>query len=317
MEDTLKKRDERIDELCADIGERVREVVGQLVDENDILREQKDRLSDRIVELSQTSCSYPTEDQLSPEMRARLMPGDLGEQLAELTTMAGGLHGEAISVENGLKVIRDALETRLMPEWMEWPQVGGRPVDLDQEMWCAPRGRYESVEELRLNDEGRWLVNGVHESKWLRPPVDADGVPIEVGDTVYDVEGNGHTVYAIDDCDEPDVAGGYTVDCHERSEFGCQLLRAPDGLTHKRPVVSQKDVDSADKGVCPSESADADSWEKLEEDAPKATLFNCCDYFGKVGCRQCPAAACPSSVECAQMAVEDIVRRAKALAGEP
>lgn len=85
------------------------------------------------------------------------------------------------------------------------------------------------------------------DASYVKLPLDADGVPIRIGDVVY---GN------------PGIA--WTVVCLRMSELGCKVqmenmpfLCNPDDLSHKKPEP-------------------ADSWEKLEEDAKQQS----CWYFG-------------------------------------
>lgn len=119
-----------------------------------------------------------------------------------------------------------------------------------------------------------------------RPVLDRDGVPIEVGDTVYLVN-----------LDFPmevhDIHGGpgsyHTVECI--TEPGHTVGYDPGRLTHERP----------------------DSWERLEEDAGRAHDDCPCAYFGlgRFECERCPVGA---TEPCNRAMALDIVRRAKALA---
>lgn len=58
-----------------------------------------------------------------------------------------------------------------------------------------------------------------------------------------------------------------------------------------------------------------DSWKKLEEDVQKVVGSNVCGYFDKAGkpCGDCPA--CRAQDKCPSVALQDVMRRAKALAG--
>lgn len=57
-----------------------------------------------------------------------------------------------------------------------------------------------------------------------------------------------------------------------------------------------------------------DSWEKLEEDVQKVPGKGTCGYFGVKACDEsCPAKCSPAA--CSTCVLEDILRRAKALAG--
>jgi hypothetical protein len=124
--------------------------------------------------------------------------------------------------------------------------------------------------------------------------LDADGVEIKVGDTVYGIGRTEHQFEVIDPHHvDPEVGEAFSVRCYdsdEHEECHCK----PKLLTHTRP----------------------DSWERLEEDACNSI----CGYFGKgvSECDDCPAnaiAANSDEFECCERAVKlDIVRRAKALA---
>ena len=110
--------------------------------------------------------------------------------------------------------------------------------------------------------------------------LDADGVEIKAGDTVWHEDGSEQLV------EEMNRYGVRCFDGDKRRTFD------PKYLTHTRP----------------------DSWERLEEDAAKDE----CDYFGfsDTECTEgdgCPA--CDDSPDCYRAKIRDLVRRAKALAG--
>lgn len=133
-------------------------------------------------------------------------------------------------------------------------------------------------------------------------PLDADGVPIEVGEVVYycDKESGepkaGFGPFRVIDYDphaqaallryEKGGVDGYGN--YSESFESCELL------THRKP----------------------DSWEKLEEDALKTS----CAYFGKLEepnafCTECPHGAEITGRGCIKNMRLDLVRRAKRLAG--
>lgn len=114
--------------------------------------------------------------------------------------------------------------------------------------------------------------------------LDADGVEIKLGDTVYDTKGEGHIVKEVyfDD----DESHEHTVWFGE-FKSGIPVVYIADQLTHTRP----------------------DSWERLEEDAEKGN----CEYLGRSqsscdGCYLNGKSACDEYVRI------DLIRRAKALA---
>ena len=118
--------------------------------------------------------------------------------------------------------------------------------------------------------------------------LDADGVEIEVGDTVYGIGRTQHRFEVIDPHHiDPEVGEAFSVRCYDRDELE-ECHCKPKLLTHTRP----------------------DSWERLEEDASKDT----CVYFGGTGhfdCSECSS----GGINCFRRMKLDIVRRAKALAG--
>lgn len=109
--------------------------------------------------------------------------------------------------------------------------------------------------------------------------LDADGVPIKVGDVVYfvaDKDDGALTVECIDVSGEKPV-----VDLVYSDDRGTWHLVDPEKLTHERP----------------------DSWERIEEDAKLAPR----DYLEKRGMN-------PEKTERIASMMADLVRRAKALA---
>lgn len=127
-------------------------------------------------------------------------------------------------------------------------------------------------------------------------PLDADGVPIRLGDTVWYI---GVDVDIEKDC--PMEVNGFvrvpfvletfieTVECPRKAI-------APESLTHKRLEPP-------------------DSWEKLEEDA----MQHSCSYFGigldNASCKDCPHGQKRTGRTCLQNARLDMIARAKKLAG--
>ena len=108
--------------------------------------------------------------------------------------------------------------------------------------------------------------------------LDADGVEIKAGDTVWHEDGSEQLV------EEMNRYGVRCFDGDKRRTFD------PKYLTHTRP----------------------DSWERLEEDATKCD----CDYFGAEDSDHC--IGCPASdgkLSCWVLKSLDLIRRAKALAG--
>ena len=132
-----------------------------------------------------------------------------------------------------------------------------------------------------------------------RPILDADGVPIDVGDDVYSVpvnvngviysaleKGKAYTVERIEA-----NGGNYLVDIAEAKDRWPMYSVSPENLTHER----------------------FDSWEQLEEDMMRGTS---CRYFGvAVDCQDCPHGIEQTDVPCWKNERIDILKRAKKLAG--
>lgn len=118
-----------------------------------------------------------------------------------------------------------------------------------------------------------------------KPVLDRDGVEIKVGDTVYAV-GNDmkpKKVTAITNYSHPIV--------HYEFVKGFPYEYEPQRLTHEIP----------------------DSWDELVKDATPSDSIIACEYFGHRDrdCRYCQF----DGEDCAVAMAEDIIRRAKALAG--
>ena len=179
----------------------------------------------------------------------------------------------------------DEVEKRIMPEGMEWPRFeDGEPVRLG-EHW-EEDGFDESVtriDSIEFADDGVRFENEYHEvfcrhgERVKRPEpkvLDADGVPIKKGDTVWHkATGAKYRVFrfsAIENCvwGKNDL-GSFLLDCSM--------------LTHAKP--------------------EPDSWERIEEDATRMP-GEYCERYGIYGDSfpQAEAMAC------------DLVRRCRALA---
>lgn len=114
-------------------------------------------------------------------------------------------------------------------------------------------------------------------------PVDADGEVVPLTTKVmYDIDGGEHKVNFYSFAPE---SGYWTVNIDEQSDSATHVT---EGFHLTRP----------------------DSWEQLEEDADKGV----CDYFGHSLCLKCPGFN-HAGHSCDRARAQDIVRRAKALAG--
>ena len=125
----------------------------------------------------------------------------------------------------------------------------------------------------------------------MKLPLDADGVPIRIGDTVYTRDAKEYIVRGI-----YALADEYNISVVPLNGGTCFLTMEPEGLTHRA-------TDSAD------------SWEKLEEDAKQRI----CAYFGvdkeNASCEDCPYGSSQTGRICWRNASLDMIARAKKLAG--
>lgn len=194
------------------------------------------------------------------------------------------------------------LEARYEPTGGEWRLIDTWPRFEDWEpVWFGDVVASEvgniTVEAIEFTSNGSHVKDG-RDGDWntsipvgglLKRPapevLDADGVPIHVGDKVWHDSGCASGVVTSID------AGSLMHTTRYVDERGTEFRDAARNLTHARP----------------------DSWERLEEDAVKEA----CDYFGfkdivcDVG-KECPAYK--HGVECDMSKTLDIIRRAKKLA---
>lgn len=192
-----------------------------------------------------------------------------------------------------MTTIADRIDAeRTLPEGMEWPrfEVGELVKAGDEVEYGEETMRVRSVTfvangwSLRCERRGvDGVLYGSFGERVKRPApevLDADGVPIKVGDTVWATyNGCEHLVMAVcsDDSFHPNMVkdDGCMV---EYDEGGWDFAK---NVTHERP----------------------DSWERIEEDAKLAPR----DYLEKRGMN-------PEKTERIASMMADLVRRAKALA---
>ena len=187
------------------------------------------------------------------------------------------------------------MRPRLVPEGMEWPRYeSGEPVRIGDAI-VDGLGHAHEVSSVEVFDDAEalhwspsepedfvWLIHGERAKRPAPKVLDADGVEIREGDTVWHVE-TGEQCKVVE-VDSRSVSVDFRVDGDGTKHTGSVL---PANLTHERP----------------------DSFEQLEKDANDLIYdigFHLGDYspsdFKEEG-------------DSVQDRVRDLVRRAKALAG--
>lgn len=199
--------------------------------------------------------------------------------------------------------LRGMVREPQLPEGVEWPRFeDGEPVALGcdiehhSEVWRITNIGFNAVcWSLSLHRGYDFAVaSGSYGERLKRPTpkvLDADGAPINVGDTVWCGEDQLSVV-----CFTVGAAGD--VRTTVKDDEGMHYTLKPSCLSRKRP----------------------DSWERLEEDAKKYV----CEYAGakrsivhddRYSCLDCAYDSCSSTnATCNKQMRLDLVRRAKALA---
>lgn len=142
------------------------------------------------------------------------------------------------------------------------------------------------------NAELKAMLAADGSNEYMELPLDADGVPIRVGDVVYRTGDSAKLrVSSI-----AYVEGGAWVINAKMSPAFMASSYSATALSHKKPEQ-------------------ADSWEKLEEDAKKRPCF----YFDidedAASCDDCPHGSSRTGTACWLNARLDMIARAKKLAG--
>lgn len=150
---------------------------------------------------------------------------------------------------------------------------------------AAMESEIQGLEEANARLRER-LNRGENHDAYMKLPLDADGKPIHIGDTVYARDAEEYIVRGI-----YTLADGYSISVVPLGRT-CFLPMKPEGLTHRT-------TDSAD------------SWEKLEEDA----MGRACELAGSgpLRCGDCEWGK--EDIGCQAMARLEILKRAKKLAG--
>lgn len=186
------------------------------------------------------------------------------------------------------------VERRILEAWPRFED--GKPVWFGDAVE-AHHGGAIPVEAIEFT-AGKVHVKDAEDGDWnnsmcaIRPlkrpapkVLDADGVEIKVGDTVYGIGRNQHLYEIIDPHHiDPEVGAAFSVRCYDRDE-SAECHCRPELLTHTLP----------------------DSWGLLEKDADSGAFHYCVlrgiDYERG------------STRSMMEAFASDIIRRAKALAG--
>lgn len=157
-------------------------------------------------------------------------------------------------------------------------------VNVSSELDAVLRDNQQMERQIEcLNEANDRLRERLNRSEnhdaYMELPVDADGVPIRIGDVVYGNPGIAWTVVGL-----RTSKLGWKVEM-DNMPFLCE----PDDLTHKKP----------------------DSWEKLEKDA----MGKACELAGSGNLRCGDCEWGKEGIGCQAMARLEILKRAKKLAG--
>lgn len=167
-------------------------------------------------------------------------------------------------------------------------------VNVSSELDAVLRDNQQMERQIeRLNEANdrlrERLDRGENHDAYMKLPLDADGVPIRIGDEM-DIDG------------EIAVVKGYQVS-YKGDEL--QFIAVTEGY-RKTFTLFGKNRKHFKHGAMP-----ADSWEKLEEDAKK----DACELAGKGGSDDCVGCKWFPRSNCNEMARLEILKRAKKLAG--
>ena len=292
MNDTAKKLREAADYMKC---EGVASVVGDIRAEFEAIADELDELQARAAEANNLRQQLESAEGKAERRKKHI--GYLNTALHDKNAVLKR-RGEAIArvtAENAdlRKQVPSEREREILDMWPKFED--GEPVMIgDGFMGCG--GVNDVVELLDFEDDNvrLWGESGCDIDLGLKPVVkrparsvlDADGVEIGVGDTVYEPNGKRGTVVRV----HPQTG------CVDLSQGDCDAYcMDAESLTHTRP----------------------DSWGRLAEDAAK---HPCVYAEGVKGGKFSKCSECPWGNECdgsraGEMMARDVIRRAKALAG--
>ena len=179
-------------------------------------------------------------------------------------------------------------------EWCDEADVDGNACDelreladrIDREMEEKERLKKENAELRNELDDWKGNAEGFQPDAYMRLPLDADGVPIRIGNEV-NIDGDAMTVL------------GYRL---HNGELLLLVKKAEGDCTFHTPKPSS---------VRHYKYSKPDSWEKLEKDA----MGRACELAGSgpLRCGDCEWGK--EDIGCQAMARLEILKRAKKLAG--
>ena len=207
------------------------------------------------------------------------------ENLEWVTSSENSIH----AIENGLQ--RPKTDEELQKMW----DASSKPVIRDDGEWYASASKAAEAIGAERSSVAKSIRRGGsiygHTYRYAndgecvkRPAVPAaDGEPLEVGQTVWETDAEADTPLTVVEVSSDLVRCEYAW----KDGKTYRPCYQPDQLTHQRP----------------------DSWERVEEDADKAT----CEYFDHPAgaCLTCPAR---DTIPCLKAKSRDLVRRCRALA---
>lgn len=213
-----------------------------------------------------------------------------GERIAELEKQVADLRAELANVEVPTERERQILDM--------WPRFEDGGYVWFGDAFVDDQGGERRVAHIALSEESACIAgskllgadraSGEAFKRSVTKVLDADGVEIKVGDTVWHHSGFAHGVVTS-------IDAGSLMGTVRYVNGGVEFRDAAKDLTHTR----------------------RDSWERLEEDAVKGV----CEYagaetVGRLGAHDCETCRFyESNTRCEKLMVYDIIRRAKALAG--
>ena len=275
-----------------------------------------------------------------PVLAADRKPLEVGQTVYGV---GDGEEFEVVNIRDGMPLLKrrggEAKYTATEPEYLTHARpvraADGKPLEEGQTVYVIANGKTHHVTEVDAVSKRFRSMEQVDGSHWLdpmcfthhRPVLDADGVEIREGDTVWDMGGNGP--YKVVRFTEQGYARIKSDFGFERSEF-CERLthRAPvlasdglplregdtvynkdtgdrfevDGFSYNGVVCTDIDACESDIEILPSQLTHTkpeppDSWERIECDAKVIDETIESEWGG----------------DCTD--ARDLVRRAKKLAG--